>query len=69
MRDTKGVDPDGREGRSELAGMGGGETIIRICCMKNIYLQFRKKDLGGFFFERPLLRSNAKSSHAYLISL
>lgn len=42
MRDTKGVDPDGREGRSELAGMGGGETIIRICCMKQFTFNLTK---------------------------
>lgn len=34
MRDGKGTDLDGREVGEELRGVGGGETVIRIYCMR-----------------------------------
>ena len=34
MRDSKGVDPDGRVGRVELGQVQERETVIRIYCMK-----------------------------------
>lgn len=34
MRGRKGVDLDGSKGWKTLGGVGGGETVIRICCAK-----------------------------------
>ena len=34
MRDQIGVDLDARGDREELGGVGIGETVIRIYCMK-----------------------------------
>jgi hypothetical protein len=44
MRDRKGLDLKGRKGREGLGGVGGGETIIRIYCMrKRVYFQSEKE--------------------------
>lgn len=42
MRDRKGVDLDGREGGQNLGGVGGGESKIRILCMKKYIFNKRK---------------------------
>jgi len=34
MRNRKGLDPESRGGGEELGGVKGGETIIRIYCMR-----------------------------------
>ena len=34
MRDRKGVDPNGRGGRDQLARREGGETVIMVYCMR-----------------------------------
>jgi hypothetical protein len=34
MRDRKGTEPDGRGCEKELGGVGGGETVISLYCMK-----------------------------------
>lgn len=40
MRGRKGVDLDGSKSWETLGGVGGGETVIRICCAKGkIYFQ------------------------------
>lgn len=48
IRDTKGVDPDGRSGREEL-GEEGGKTIIRICFVrkKTIFNKMKKSGTLG----------------------
>lgn len=37
MSNRKGVDSDGREDDEELGGVGEGDTVIRIYCMKKTY--------------------------------
>lgn len=34
MRDRKGVDSDSRGGKEDLGAIEGGETVIKIYCMK-----------------------------------
>jgi hypothetical protein len=41
-REGKGVDLVGMEMREDLKGFGERETIIRIYCMKKIYLQLKR---------------------------
>lgn len=36
MRESKLVSSDGRRGGDELGRVDGGETIIRICCVRKI---------------------------------
>lgn len=45
MRDRKGGDPDGRRSGEELGGAEGGETIIRIYCVRGKSLLKEKKRL------------------------
>lgn len=42
MRDRKGVDLGGREGREELGVVQGGETVLRLYYMKESI--FNKKE-------------------------
>ena len=44
MRDLKGVDPNGREGREELGEVEGRETIIEIYYMKNPLFSIKEKN-------------------------
>ena len=45
---SKGVDPEGRWGVMELGGGEGGETAIRIYCMREKNLSSRKeKEIKG----------------------
>lgn len=34
MRNRKGVDPEGRRDGEELEGVGAGETVLRLHCMR-----------------------------------
>jgi hypothetical protein len=43
MRDQIGVDLDARGDREELGGVGIGETVIRIYCMKKRYILSKRK--------------------------
>jgi hypothetical protein len=44
MRHRKRVDPEGRRSGEELRGLQGGDTVIRIYCIKKEYIFSRKKN-------------------------
>jgi hypothetical protein len=50
MRDRKGVDSKGRGGREDLGGVGGGQIIIRLYCMKNKLFSIRGKKCFCLFW-------------------
>lgn len=39
MRDRKGMDPEGGRGGEELGGLEGGDTVIRIYCIRKEHFQ------------------------------
>lgn len=44
-RDRRTVDSDGRGGREDIGGIGKGEVVIRIYCMKKLFSTKEKQ--GG----------------------
>jgi hypothetical protein len=38
------VDPEGRSGEDLLGGVGGGETVIRICCVRKTIFNRRENE-------------------------
>jgi hypothetical protein len=43
MKDINGVNPEGRAGGEEQRGVGGGETVMGIYCMrKESIFKFKK---------------------------
>lgn len=65
MRDQIGVDLDARGDREELGGVGIGETVIRIYCMKKIISLKERKTRG---WEQTFLARSIPGIRGHLFS-
>jgi hypothetical protein len=53
MRDTKGMDPEGREAVEILGGIEGGETLMRIYSMRKESIYNKREKIPTNFWELP----------------